>query len=76
MWDEDDTFGRWFQGLCAIPLFGWTCFVLYLLANGYHMSYSYGRAGEFCTGVGTAYLGYRCLRYAMTGRNNVNRDDY
>ena len=75
MWGEDDTFGRWFQGLCAIPLLGWTFLVLYLLARGYHMGYSYGTGGT-CTGAGSAYLGYRCLYYAITGRDNINRDDY
>jgi len=75
MWDEDDTFGRWVQGLCAIPLLGWTFLMLYFLASGHPMGYSYGAEGT-CAGAGSAYLGYRCLRYAITGRNNINRDDY
>jgi hypothetical protein len=74
MWSEDDTFGRWVQGLCAIPLLAWTYFAFDLMASGYHMGYSYG-GGASCTGIATAYLAYRCLRYAVTGRNNINRDD-
>jgi len=76
MWDEDDTFGRWVQGLCAIPLLAWTYFAFDLLASDSYGGYSYGRRGAGWTGIVTAYLAYRCLRYAITGRNNINRDDY
>jgi len=76
MWDEEDTFGRWVQGLCAVPLLAWTYFAFDLIATGFSRGYSYRNEGVACTGVATAYFGYRCLRYAITGRDNINRDDY
>jgi hypothetical protein len=77
MWDEDDTSGRWVQGLCAIPLIAWMCIDFYLYTMGYWTSYSsYGRTAWCGSGIGSAYVAYRCLRYALTGRGNINRDDY
>jgi len=75
MWDEDDHFGRWVQFLCAIPL----------LALGAALEYywwqtpSYGYYGHGVYGAGglsMLVLGIRCLWYAVTGRDNVNRDDF
>ena len=75
MWDEEDTFGRWVQGLCAIPLLAWTFFILYLVAIDSPMVQSYGKGVGGSSGIVSAYIAYRCLRYAITGRNNINRDD-
>ena len=77
MWDEDDTFGRWVQGLCAIPLLAWTVVDLYLFTTGYWWRYSsYGSTAGGGSGIFSGYVAYRCLRYALTGRGNINRDDY
>ncbi|WP_263378556.1 hypothetical protein [Granulicella paludicola] len=74
MWDENDSFGRWFQGVLALIL------VPIGLAAEYYdwtrlsgSSYRYGIGGIF---GGALYLGYRCARYAITGRGNINRDNY
>lgn len=68
MWDEQDTFGRWVQGifgvLCAV-------FVAAVLFFGLYLSWL-----VIAATVLACYLGYRSLRYAITGRNNINRDSY
>ena len=74
MWDKDDHFTRWFQAFCALPLLA-RCVI------GTYLSFAtppYDRADAEISGsvAGAAYLAYRCLRYAITGRNNVNRNDY
>lgn len=77
MWDETDYTARWVQGICAVPLLAWAGADSYLFCTGYWVGRSSvsSTAGE-SSGVIAAYVAYRCLRYALTGRNNINRDDY
>jgi hypothetical protein len=46
----------------------------YWTHTGTLRSYEGYRAGGL--GIGAIYLGIRCLWYAISGRNNINRDDF
>jgi hypothetical protein len=73
MWDEDDSFGRWFQGICAIFL------AAFAMALGYYIytsTFFFGKMGEIALLIASVGLCWRCARYAVTGNGNVNRDDY
>jgi hypothetical protein len=76
MWDRDDHFARWFQALCALPLVVWCAFGAYLWLSTPYDSYDRTTGAISTSVLGAAYLAYRCLRYAITGRDNINRDDY
>ena len=75
MWDKDDHFSRWVQGICGVFLL--CIFVLEMSMfwrsplSGLFLVLRYGTV-SFVAG----YLAYRCLRYAVTGSNCINRDDY
>lgn len=73
MWGEDDTFGRWVQFLCAIPLITLGAALEYYWwhTHSYGYEHSYYGAG----GAGMFILGIRCLWYAITGKDNVNCND-
>jgi len=73
MWDETDYTARWVQGICAIFL------AIFAVADAYfvlHFFLFWYVVAGFTLFVGSARLCWRCLRYAVTGKNNVNRDDY
>jgi hypothetical protein len=77
MYDKDDHFGRWVQFFCGILLlligggllyWSWTQFLsLRRNYNGY---------SEDAVGAALFVLGARCLWYAATGKNNLNKDDF
>jgi hypothetical protein len=73
MWDEKDYLARWIQGICAVFL------ALFAAADAYfvvsNFGFFYGIAGVTLF-VGAVKLAWRCARYAITGRNNVNRDSF
>ena len=76
MWDEQDHFSRWVQGICGVLSLAFAAFIFFfssdaILRSNYHTGYY--RDG---LGLGALYLAYRCLRYAITGRGNINRDDF
>jgi hypothetical protein len=74
MWDEDDHFGRWVQGILALILLPVGVVIEYY--SWTHLTggmYRYGIGGVFGVAL---YLGYRCARYAITGKGNMNRDDF
>ena len=71
MWDKDDHFSRWVQGICALPLIAWCIFGANLIYSGYFFSIAI-----WSSVFGSAYVAYRCLWYAITGRKSINRDDY
>ncbi len=70
LWGEDDTFGRWLQFFCAIPLIALGAALEYYWWTTPSSGY-YGAGG-----TGMLILGFRCLWYAVTGRDNINRDDF
>jgi hypothetical protein len=73
MWGADDTFGRWIQLLCALVLIPLGVLIEYWW---WTTPYSSMTCRAFAaTGLAMMYLGYRCTRYATTGKNNINRDD-
>jgi hypothetical protein len=73
MWDEDDHAGRWIQGICAIFLALFASVAGYLIFTSTVLMIMIGGFAAFC---GSATLCWRCARYALTGKGNVNRDDY
>jgi len=75
MWDKDDHFSRWVQGLCAVPLVAWVIFGSWWIAES-QSTWSAAETGAAGSVIAAAYLAFRCLRYALTGSGNVNRDDF
>jgi hypothetical protein len=74
MWKEDDTFARVVQFLCGLALIVFIFSDFYVLQSGSWNS-DYTTAG-IGIGCGAAYLASRCLWYAITGKDNINRDDF
>lgn len=73
MWDEEDYTARWIQGICAIFL------AVFALVAGYFVYTSpifMLMIGGVVVFVTSARLCWRCARYAVTGKGNVNRDEY
>jgi hypothetical protein len=74
MWDETDYTSRWIQGISAIFLAVFAFVDGYMLLHtGFVLFYAASGITLFC---GSLYYCWRCLRYAVTGRGNVNRDDF
>jgi hypothetical protein len=73
LWGEDDTEGRWLQGVCAVLLLPFALVALYLTIHATVLMYRLGGIG---LGYYSVRLCWRCAYYAATGKNNVNRDDY
>jgi len=74
MWDEEDYTARWIQGICAIFLALFALVDVYLLLHT-AFAFFYLLAGGTLL-VGSVRLCWRCLKYAITGKGNVNRDDF
>jgi hypothetical protein len=81
MWDKQDTFGRWVQFFCALPLLliGGGC--LYVALTSLHSPYDiYSRKNplfvSICGAAVCLCLAGRCLWYALAGKGNINRDDF
>ena len=73
MWDETDYTARLIQGICAVFL------ALFAMVAGYFVYTSpifMIMIGGVVVFLASARLCWRCAKYAITGRNNVNRDDY
>jgi hypothetical protein len=77
MYDEDDHFSRWVQFLCAIPhlfigggLLYWSSIDLFDFRQNYDI---YSMDG---VGIALFVVGAGCLWYAITGKDNVNKDDF
>ena len=72
--DEHDHLARWVHALCAIPVLLFAAFQLYLLVTGSWFSlWLLFRGGS---GITAVYLAYRLLWYAITGKRNINMDEY
>jgi len=76
MWDENDTSGRWVQFICGVVLLIIAVCCGYLALTGWDRGYSGYGGGATGLCLGAIYLGIRCLWYAITGKDNVNRDDF
>ena len=76
MWDKDDISSRWVQGIIALPLIVWTIAGLYLIRAIPYDDLTYRTEAIWASVIGAGCLAGRCLWYAITGRNCVNRDDY
>jgi hypothetical protein len=73
MWGKNDTFGRWLQFICALLLIPFGAVIEYYWwtqpsPSSVHRVFAAG-------GFGCLYLGLRCLWYAITGKDNINRDE-
>ena len=74
MWDQRDHFGRWVQAICGLLLLG---FAVLMASFSWPWSrYAPSSTVEDGLAFGAVYLAYRCFRYALTGRDNINRDDF
>jgi len=79
MWDEQDETARWVHLICGIVFLmialglGYVSIASWDSDSGYR---SYGRGGSGTLCLGAIYLSIRCLWYAVTGKNNINRDDF
>lgn len=81
MWDERDAVGRWVQFLCALPLLVTGVGCVYVAVTSLHSPNSiYSRKNPLFVSTGGAAiclcLAGRCLWYAFSGKNNINRDDF
>jgi hypothetical protein len=76
MWDKDDISSRWVQGIIALPLIAWAIIGLYLIAVTPYHSVNRMSGAIIASVIGAIYLAGRCLWYAFTGRNCINREDY
>jgi len=77
IWGGDDPFGRWVQGICGLILLAVSAIATYFAYQTRSNGYS-SRTNDWVDGIafGSAVLSVRCLWYAMTGKGNVNRDDF
>ncbi len=73
MWDEQDYLGRWVQGICAVILGICAVGGIYTIT---HATLTMLIFGGMAATWGCIRVGWRCARYAVTGRNNINRDDF
>jgi hypothetical protein len=73
MWDETDYEGRWIQAACAVFL------AIFSVLGGYvvvtHIGF-FVIVGGVPVILGSIRLCWRCAYYAVTGKNNINCDDY
>ena len=81
LWDEDDIFGRWVQFFCALPLLliaGGCVYIAIISIHSTHSIYSRKNPLFACASAAAICLciAGRCLWYAITGKNNINRDDF
>jgi len=70
LWGKDDYFARWIHAICAVPLVLFIAFNSYLIYNGI---FSGRLTVASCP---AAFFSYRLLKYALMGRDNINKDDY
>jgi len=72
VWDEQDYFSRSIQGICAL-IFGFGA-----VEGIYMMTHTTSVGSRLSTALtfGCIYAAWRCASYAITGRNNINRDDF
>ena len=73
MWDGQDYLGRPVQGISAQLLAVCAVGGIYMVTHATFIMVIFGGAA---VAFGCIRVGWRCARYAITGRNNINRDDY
>jgi len=73
MWDEQDYLGRWVQGISALVLAMCAVGGIYMVT---HATFIMVMFGGVAVTWGCVRIGWRCARYAITGRNNINRDNF
>jgi len=73
VWDEQDHFSRWVQGIAAVILGMCAIGRTYLVMHTTLTMTIYGGIGATAVCI---RVGWRCAAYAITGRNNINRDDF
>ena len=73
MWDDQDYFSRWVQGIFAVLLALGAVGGVYMTM---HATLTMLIFGGIAATSGCIRVGWRCARYAITGRSNINRDDF
>jgi hypothetical protein len=73
MWDEQDYVSRWVQGICAILLAIFAVADAYFVISNFGLFYLVAGVTLF---IASVRISWRCARYAVTGRGNINRDDF
>jgi hypothetical protein len=73
VWDEQDYSGRWLQGVCALILGFCAVGGIYMMT---HTTIAMLRFGGIAATFGCLRVAWRCAGYAITGRNNINRDEF
>ncbi len=71
--DENDYMARGIQGICSVLLAFFAMGGAYMLFHNTFLMWKFGGGAVF---LGSVRLCYRCARYAITGRGNINRDDF
>jgi hypothetical protein len=73
VWDEQDYFSRWVQGICALILGFGAVGGIYMMT---HSTITMFRLGGVAATIGCIRVSWRCACYAITGRNSINRDEF
>jgi hypothetical protein len=73
MWDENDYESRWLQGVCTIFLAVFAVIGTYIVLT--HIGF-FILIGGIPVIIGSIRLCWRCGYYAVTGKNNINRDHF
>lgn len=73
MWDERDYTARWIQAICAVFLALFAAADAWFVISNFGLLYGVSGTLLFFASV---RVSWRCARYAVTGRNNINRDGF
>lgn len=74
MWGKDDYFGRCVQLFVGLGCVGLLFVDGVMVRNSPDRGFASGAEG--CAGLGLLYLAARYLWYAISGRDNINRDNF
>jgi hypothetical protein len=78
MWDKSDTFTRSYQAIFGVVIFFGSVSLAAFALKTLGQSMLFHRFGVMAAGLSIVgfYVSFRCLWYAVTGEDNINRDDF
>ena len=78
MWGKDDYFGRWVQAICGLLALacGFALLHFALTGNSDERDLWHDRYGLWAGSFACFAFAARLLWYAITGRDNINRDNF